>query len=62
MSASAVGQHGFAAVGAGAPLRFGQTVMGSALILDAFWCSSLRYWHGFSPIFPRVPAAATWAV
>jgi len=36
MRAGAVRQNGFAAVGAGAPLRLGQTVMGAALILYSF--------------------------
>jgi len=36
MSARTVRQNGFAAVGAGAPLRPGQTIMGAALIFDSF--------------------------
>ena len=60
--ASAVGQNGFAAIGAGAPLRLGQAVVSAALVLDSLRGSSLRYRHGFSPVFLRVAAAASRAV
>ena len=36
VSAGAVRQNGFAAVGARAPLRFGQAIVRSTLVLDSF--------------------------
>jgi hypothetical protein len=54
VGAGAVGQNGFAAIGAGAPLRLGQAVMRTALVFDSLRGSSLGYRHGFSPVFLRV--------
>jgi len=36
VSAGAMGQNRFAAIGAGAPLRRGQMVMGAALVFNPF--------------------------
>jgi hypothetical protein len=54
VGAGAVGQNGFAAIGASAPLRLGQAIMRTALVFDSLRGSSLRYRHGFSPVFLRV--------
>jgi hypothetical protein len=53
MSAGAVRLGGLAAIGAGAPLRLGQTVVCAPLVLHALGSSSFRYRHRFSPIFLR---------
>jgi hypothetical protein len=54
VGAGAVGQNGFAAIGASAPLRLGQAIMRTALVFDSLRGSSLGYRHGFSPVFLRV--------
>ena len=56
MGTGAVGQHGFTAIRARAPLRFSQAIVSPPLVLDSFRSSSLRYRHGFSPIFLRADA------
>jgi hypothetical protein len=57
MRASAVRQHGFTTFRTGAPLRFGQAVVGAALIFYPLRGPSLGYRHRFNPIFLRVLAA-----
>jgi hypothetical protein len=58
MGASAMGQDGLAAMGAGAPLRLCQRIVGAPLILDPLRGSSFRYRHNPSPIFLCVLTAA----
>jgi hypothetical protein len=53
MRAGAVWQDGLAAIGAGAPLRFTQGIMSTALVFDALRSPSLRYGHRLTPIFLR---------
>jgi hypothetical protein len=45
LRAGAMGQHGLAAVGTGAPLRLGEMIMGAPLIFHSLRGSSFRYWH-----------------
>jgi hypothetical protein len=47
----------FATIGTSAPLRFGESVMRPALVLDPLGSSSFGYGHRFSPIFLRWRAA-----
>jgi hypothetical protein len=42
---SAMRQNGFPALGAGAPLRGGQGIVGTPLLFHSFRSSSLRYRH-----------------
>jgi len=51
MGASAVRQNGFSAVRTSAPLRLGQAIVGTALVLDSSRSPSLGYRHRFVPIF-----------
>ncbi len=62
MRAGAVRQRRFPAVGTGAPLRLGQAIVGASLVLDSLRGSSLRYRHGFNPIFLRVLAETSTAI
>jgi hypothetical protein len=58
VSAGAVRQHGFAAIGTGAPLRLGDGIVGTALIFHSFRSPSLRNRHRFDPVFPCFKTAA----
>jgi hypothetical protein len=54
MGACTVWQHGFTAIRTGAPLRFGQAVVGAALVFDSLRGPSLGYRHRFNPnLSPR---------